>query len=80
MSSLNLAGVFTDALTEHLTIIRQLETQQDSFERAAILITDSLLHGHKVLGAETAAVPQTLSIWPRNWLGDFIIRALPWLP
>jgi len=48
-SSLNLAGVFTDALAEHVTIIRQLETQQDAFERAAILITDSLLRGNKVL-------------------------------
>ena len=48
-SSLNLSGVFSDALTEHLSIIRQLETQQDSFERAAILITDSLLNGNKVL-------------------------------
>ena len=48
-SSLNLAGVFPDALSEHLTIIRQLESQQDAFERAAILITDSLLRGNKVL-------------------------------
>ena len=48
-SSLNLAGVFTDALAEHITIIRQLEAQQDAFERAAILITDSLLRGNKVL-------------------------------
>jgi D-sedoheptulose 7-phosphate isomerase len=48
-SSLNLAGVFTDALNEHISIIRQLEAQQDSFERAAILITDSLLGGNKVL-------------------------------
>ena len=48
-SSLNLAGVFTDAIAEHLTIIRQFEAQQDAFERAAILITDSLLNGHKVL-------------------------------
>lgn len=48
-SSLNLAGVFTDALNEHISIIRQLEAQQDSFERAAILITDSLLRGNKVL-------------------------------
>ena len=48
-SSLNLAGVFADALAEHVTIIRQLEAQQDSFERAAILITDSLLRGNKVL-------------------------------
>jgi D-sedoheptulose 7-phosphate isomerase len=49
MSSLNLAGVFLDALAEHLTIIRQLETQQDSFEHAAILISDSLLRGNKIL-------------------------------
>ena len=49
MSSLNLAGVFTDALAEHLNIIRQLDTQQDAFERAAILITDALLRGNKVL-------------------------------
>ncbi len=48
-SSLNLSGVFADALTDHISIIRQLETQQDSFERAAILITDSLLNGKKVL-------------------------------
>src|SRR5580704_8124483 len=48
-SSLNLAGVFTDALAEHVSIIRQLEAQQDAFERAAILLTDSLLHGNKVL-------------------------------
>jgi D-sedoheptulose 7-phosphate isomerase len=48
-SSLNLAGVFTDAITEHLNIIRQLEAQQDAFERAAILVTDSLLNGNKVL-------------------------------
>jgi D-sedoheptulose 7-phosphate isomerase len=49
MSSLNLAGVFTDAHTEHLTIIHQLESQQDSFEHAAILITDALIRGNKVL-------------------------------
>ena len=48
-SSLNLAGVFTDALSEHITIIRRLETQQDAFERAATLITDALVRGNKVL-------------------------------
>jgi D-sedoheptulose 7-phosphate isomerase len=48
-SSLNLAGVFTDALAEHIAIIRHLDAQQDSFERAAILITDSILRGNKVL-------------------------------
>ncbi len=48
-SSLNLAGVFTDALTEHIAIIRRLQTQGDDFERAAVLITDALLCGNKVL-------------------------------
>jgi D-sedoheptulose 7-phosphate isomerase len=48
-SSLNLAGVFSDAISEHITIIRRLEAQQDVFERAAILITDALVGGNKVL-------------------------------
>ena len=49
LSSLNLAGVFTDALWEHISIIRRLEAQQDAFERAANLITDALVRGNKVL-------------------------------
>ncbi len=49
MTSLNLAGVFSDAITEHITIIRRLHAQQDDFERAAMLITDSLVRGNKVL-------------------------------
>lgn len=48
-SSLNLAGIFCDALTEHIAIIRQLHAQEDAFERAAILLTDCLLRGNKVL-------------------------------
>lgn len=48
-SSLNLADVFHDGVREHLAIIRQLEAQQDSFEQAAILITDSLVRGNKVI-------------------------------
>src|SRR5271167_4014009 len=48
-SSLNLAGVFSDAIAEHLTTIRQLTAQEDSFERAAVRITDSLLRGNKIL-------------------------------
>ncbi len=48
-SSLNLAGVFTDALTQHITIIRRLQAQEDAFERAAVIITDCLLRGNKVL-------------------------------
>ena len=47
--SLNLARVFTDAVTEHLAIISQLDTQRESFECAAIRMTECLLHGHKVL-------------------------------
>jgi D-sedoheptulose 7-phosphate isomerase len=48
-SSLNLAGVFADAVAEHLTIIRQFATQEDAFERAAVRITDCLLAGKKIL-------------------------------
>ena len=48
-SSLNLSGVFADAIAEHLTIIHQLMAQEDSFERAAARITDCLLAGNKVL-------------------------------
>ena len=48
-SSLNLASVFSDAITEHITIISQLDTQRDSFERVAIRMTDCLLQGHKIL-------------------------------
>jgi D-sedoheptulose 7-phosphate isomerase len=46
---LNLAGVFTDAIGEHLAIINRLDAQRDSFERAAIHMRDCLLQGHKVL-------------------------------
>jgi len=48
-SSLNLCGVFTDAIAEHLAIVKQFSTQEESFERAAVRITDCLLAGNKVL-------------------------------
>jgi D-sedoheptulose 7-phosphate isomerase len=48
-SPLNLAGVFTDAITQHIAIIRRLQAQEDAFERAAAIITDCLLRGNKVL-------------------------------
>lgn len=48
-SSLNLAGVFHDALNEHITIIRRLQSHQDEFECAAVLISEALSHGKKVL-------------------------------
>jgi D-sedoheptulose 7-phosphate isomerase len=47
--SSNLAGVFHDAIDEHLDIIRRLATQQESFERAAALLSRCLLHGGKIL-------------------------------
>jgi len=48
-SSLNLACVFNDALSEHITIIQRLYTHQDEFERAAALISEALSRGNKVL-------------------------------
>ena len=47
-TSLNLASVFTDAITDHLAIISQLDAQQEAFERAAIRMADCLIQGHKI--------------------------------
>ncbi len=49
MPSLNLSGVFSDAVSDHLAIIRRLAAQQDVFERAATLLHDCLLRGCKVI-------------------------------
>ena len=48
-SSLNLSGVFADAIAEYLTIVRQFVAQEDAFERVAVRITDCLLAGNKIL-------------------------------
>jgi D-sedoheptulose 7-phosphate isomerase len=48
-SSLNLASVFSGAIAEHLSIIEQLDAQQEAFERAAIRMTECLLQGQKIL-------------------------------
>src|SRR5271166_1041601 len=48
-TSLNLASVFTDAITEHLAIISRLDTQREAFECVAIRMTDCLLQGHKII-------------------------------
>ena len=48
-TSLNLASVFSDAITEHLTIISQLDAQRECFERVAIRMSDCLREGHKIL-------------------------------
>ncbi len=49
MTSLNLSGVFMDAIADHLFTIQQLQQQQDCFERAAMQMTECLLRGNKVL-------------------------------
>lgn len=48
-SSWNLASLFTGAINEHLAIISQLDAQQEAFERAAVRMTECLLHGNKIL-------------------------------
>jgi D-sedoheptulose 7-phosphate isomerase len=48
-SPLNLAGLFTDAITDHLNTIIELRTQEDMFECAAMHITDCVHAGFKVL-------------------------------
>jgi len=47
--SSNLAGVFHDALTEHVNIIRRLAGQQDAFTSAAALLSSCVLRGNKIL-------------------------------
>jgi D-sedoheptulose 7-phosphate isomerase len=47
--SSNLAGVFSDAVAEHLAIIRRLAAQHDAFQRTAALLCDCLRRGHKVI-------------------------------
>jgi D-sedoheptulose 7-phosphate isomerase len=48
-SSENPAQLFKDAITEHLSVIRALASQQDEFERIAHAMSQSILGGHKIL-------------------------------
>lgn len=56
-SSLNLAGVFTDAIAEHLSIIRQFEAQQDAFERQVDALCSP---GDVVIGISTSGDGQNV--------------------
>jgi len=47
--SSNLTGVFTDAVAEHLAIIRWLASQRETFDRAANLLCDCLRRNHKIM-------------------------------
>ncbi len=49
LPSLNLESVFTDAITRHLLVIRQLEFQQPRLEKVATRLTRALLEGNKIL-------------------------------
>jgi D-sedoheptulose 7-phosphate isomerase len=49
LPSLNLESVFTDAITRHLLLIRQLEFQQPHLEKVATRMTRALLEGNKIL-------------------------------
>jgi D-sedoheptulose 7-phosphate isomerase len=48
-SSSNLASLYTSAVADHLSIIGRLDSQQESFERAALCMSECLLRGHKIL-------------------------------
>ena len=45
LPSLNLESVFTDAITRHLLVVRQLEFQQPRLEKIATCMTQALLDG-----------------------------------
>jgi len=49
LPSTNLSGVFSDAVAEHLAIIRWLSSQRKDFERAANLLCDCLRRNHKII-------------------------------
>lgn len=49
LSSLNLESLFTEALSRHLTVVHQLETQRQRLEEVAGRMTKAPLHGNKIL-------------------------------
>jgi len=48
-SSLNLESLFNEALSRHLTVIHQLDTQRQRLENLAGQMTEALLRGNKIL-------------------------------
>lgn len=49
LASLNLESVFSQAISHHLTVIQDLDTQRHNLERAASCMTKAVLAGHKIL-------------------------------
>jgi D-sedoheptulose 7-phosphate isomerase len=48
-SSLNLESLFNEALSRHLNVVHQLDTQRPRLEKIANQMTQALLHGKKIL-------------------------------
>ncbi|HVP50097.1 MAG TPA: SIS domain-containing protein [Candidatus Bathyarchaeia archaeon] len=49
LSTLNLESVFSEAISEHLSLINELERQRERMQQIASRITQALLAGNKVL-------------------------------
>ena len=49
LSSLNLESVFSEAITRHLAVIHQLDSQRQRLEEVATRMTQAVLEGRKVL-------------------------------
>jgi D-sedoheptulose 7-phosphate isomerase len=49
LSSLNLESVFSEAISRHLFVIRELDSQRPQLERVASRMTKAVLSGHKIL-------------------------------
>jgi D-sedoheptulose 7-phosphate isomerase len=49
LSSLNLESVFSEAISRHLVVIQELESQRAHLERVASRMTQAVLSGHKIL-------------------------------
>ena len=49
LSSLNLESVFSEAITEHLAVIHQLDSQRQRLEEIATRMTKALVEGNKIL-------------------------------
>ncbi|HEY4960791.1 MAG TPA: SIS domain-containing protein [Terriglobales bacterium] len=49
LSPLNLESVFSEAITGHLDVIHQLDSQRQHLEEVASRMTQAVLEGHKIL-------------------------------
>ena len=55
LSTLNLETLFSEALSRHLSVVHQLDTQRQRLEEIAGRITKALLDGNKIRAAATVA-------------------------